>query len=81
MGVTCQTPISTTGRLVLELQAKGHDEGEDTFEERLPIAKQLEVGRFAPEIDSDGAVFAGLASGVSHGSPSGQMVERADDPR
>jgi hypothetical protein len=80
MGVACQTPISATGGLVLELKAKGHDEGDDTFEERLPIAKQLEVGRFAPEIDSDGAVFAGLASGASHGSPSGQMVVATDDP-
>jgi hypothetical protein len=81
MGVACQTPISTTGRLVCELKAKGHDEGDNTFEERLPIAKQLEVGRFATEIDSDGAVFAGLASGGSHGSSSDQMVGAVDDPR
>jgi hypothetical protein len=43
---------------LLELKAKGHDEGDDTFEERLPIAKQLEIRRFAPEIDGDGAVFS-----------------------
>jgi hypothetical protein len=46
------------------------EEGEDTFEERLPIAKQLEVGRFAPEIDGDGAVVAGLAGSVAHGHSS-----------
>ena len=55
---------------MLELKAKGHNEGDDTFEERLPIAKQLEVGRFAPEIDGDGAVFAGLAGRVAHGHSS-----------
>ena len=43
MRVACATPASATGGLVLELKAKGHDEGEDTFEERLPIAKQLEI--------------------------------------
>ena len=47
-----------------------HHEGEDTFEERLPIAKQLEVCRFAPEIDGDGAVFAGPTGSVAHGHPS-----------
>jgi len=51
------------------------------FQERLAIAQQLEVGRFAPEIDGDGAVSAGLASGVAHGSSSSQMVDGADDPR
>jgi len=54
---------------VLELQAKGHDEGDDTFEERLPIAKQLEVRRFAPEIDGDGAVFSRRLSHYAHVSP------------
>src|SRR5712691_260121 len=58
MGVACQASAAATGRLVCELKAQGHHEGEDTFEERLPIAKQLEVRRFAPEIDSDGAVFS-----------------------
>jgi hypothetical protein len=43
---------------VCELKAKGHDEGKDTFEERLAIAKELEVRCFAPEIDSDGAIFS-----------------------
>jgi hypothetical protein len=43
---------------MFEMKAERHNEGEDTFEERLPIAKQLEVRRFAPEIDSDGAVFS-----------------------
>jgi hypothetical protein len=66
MRVACETPAPTAGCLVLELKAKGHDEGDDTFEERLPIAKQLEVGRFAPEIDSDGTVFARRLSRCAH---------------
>jgi hypothetical protein len=56
---------------VCELKAKRQHEGKDTFEEYLPIAKQLEVDRFAPEIDSHGAVFSGLAGSVAHGYPSG----------
>jgi hypothetical protein len=35
------------------------------------IAKQLEGGRFAPEIDGDGAVVTGRAGGVAHGHSSG----------
>jgi hypothetical protein len=74
VGVAGQTPAPATGRFVLELQAKGHDEGEDTFEERLPIAKQLEVGRFTPEIDSDGAVCSRRLSHYAHASPPGHQV-------
>jgi hypothetical protein len=59
---------------VFELQAKGHDEGDDTFEERLSIAKQLEVRRFAPEIDGDGAVFSRRLSHYAHVSPPGHRV-------
>jgi hypothetical protein len=66
---------------MLELKAKGHDEGEDIFEERLPIAKQLDIRRFASEIDADRTVLAGLVGSVAHGSPLGPMVSSADDPR
>jgi hypothetical protein len=69
MGVARQAPAAATGGFVLELKAKGQDEGEDTFEECLAIAQQLEVRRFTPEIHSDGAVFTGLAGCVSHGHP------------
>ena len=44
MGVARQAPATTTGRAMGELKDKGHDEGKDTFEECLPIAKELEVG-------------------------------------
>jgi hypothetical protein len=48
-----ESSTAATGGFVLQWKAKGHEEGEDTFEERLPIAKQLEVGRFTPKIDGD----------------------------
>jgi hypothetical protein len=63
------------------LKAKGEEKGEDAFEKRLAVAQELKVGGFVVKIDGDGPVFAGLASGVWHGSPSGQMVGATDDPR
>jgi hypothetical protein len=69
-----------TGRLVFQLKAKGEEKGEDTCQERLPIAKQLKIGRFVLKIDGDGPVFSGLAGAVAHESSSGQMVGVADDP-
>src|SRR5215471_19872385 len=58
------------GTQPFELKAQGQHEGQDTFEKRFAIAQQLEIGRFAPEIDGDGAVFTGLAGTVTHGHPS-----------
>jgi len=81
MRVTRQAPAAVTGRLVLELKSDGQDERHHQVNKGLAVAKQLKVGRFMLKIDGDGPVFAGLASGVSHGSPSGQMVVAADDPR
>ena len=81
MRVARQAPAAATGRLVFELKAQGQEKGEHAFDKRLAIAKQLKVGRFVLKIDGDGPVFAGLAGGVAHGSPSGQMVVAADDPR
>ena len=59
MGMAREASTAATGGFVFQLKAEGHEEGEDKFDKRFPIAKQLEVGRFAPEIDGDGAVFAG----------------------
>jgi hypothetical protein len=74
MRVACPASTALTSRLVLELKAESHDAGEDTFEERLPIAKQLEVRRFASEIDGDGAVFSRRLSCYAHVSPPGHQV-------
>ena len=71
MRMAREASTAATGGFVLQLKAKRQHEGQDTFEECLPIAKELEVDRFAPEIDGDGAVFAGLAGSVAHGHPSG----------
>src|SRR5712691_465910 len=81
MRVACQAPTSLTSRLVFELKAKGEEKGEDAFDKRFAIAKQLIIGRFVLQVDGNGPVFAGLAGGVAHGSSSGQMVGVADDPK
>ena len=59
MRVARQAPTPATGGLVGELKAESQDKGEDTFEERLAIVKQLKIGRFVLKIDGDGAVFSG----------------------
>ena len=64
-----------------ELKAEGQEKGEDAFDKRLAIAKQLKISSFILEINGEGSIFAGLASGVAQGSSSGQMVGVADDPR
>jgi hypothetical protein len=81
MRVARQASAAATGRLVCELKAEGQEKGEDAFDKRLAIAKQLKVGGFILEINCEGPVFAGLASGVAHGSSSGPMVVADDDPR
>jgi hypothetical protein len=74
MGVAGQTPAATTGGRMFELKPKGQDEGDDTFEERLPIAKQLEIRRFALEIDGDSPVFADRVGRCAHVLPPGHQV-------
>jgi hypothetical protein len=39
MGMARQAPAATTGGLVGELKAEGHEEGQPTFEKRRTIAK------------------------------------------
>jgi hypothetical protein len=59
---------------VFQLKAKGQEKGEHAFDKRLAVAKQLIVGRFVVKIDGDGPVVAGLAGGVSYGSPQGRWA-------
>src|SRR5918995_1396959 len=80
MRVAGQASAAVTGRLMLELNAKGEEKGEDEFDKRLAITKQLKVGPLIVEIDGEGAVLASLAGALAHGSSSGQMVSTADDP-
>jgi len=58
MRMTRQASSAITGRLVLELEAEGQEEGEHTFNKRLAVCTQAEVGGFVSTIDGDGAVFA-----------------------
>ena len=81
MGVTCQAPTTTTGRLVGELKAEGEEESAHALEKRLAIAQQVIVGHFIVKIDSDGAVFAGLFGCCAHVSPPGHQVSSADETR
>src|SRR5215475_11513097 len=81
MRVPGQASAAATGRLMLELKAQGEEQGEDEFDKRLAVVKELNVGHFIVEIDGDGAVVARLAGCGPHGSSSGQMVSAADDPQ
>ena len=80
MRVTGQAAARAATGFMCELEAEGEEEGEDAFDKRFAIAKQLIIGRFVLKVDGDGPVFTGLADGVAHGSSSGQMVGMADDP-
>jgi hypothetical protein len=66
---------------VFQLKSDGQDERHHQFNKGLAVAKRLKGGRLILEIDGDGPVVAGLASDVSYGSSSGQIVVVADDPR
>ena len=69
MGVAGQAPAAATGRLVCELKAKGQEKGEDAFDKRLAVAKELNVGHFIVEIDGDGAVFSRRFGRCAHVFP------------
>src|SRR5262249_9192544 len=79
MGVTGQAPTAATGRLVCELKAEGQDEGQHPFEKCFPIAKQLEVRRFALEISGDGTVFSRRMSCGARVSPLYHQVWSAEE--
>jgi len=70
MRVARQAPAAVTRRLVGELKAEGQEKGEDAFDKCLAVAQELKVRCFILEIYGDSAVFAGLAGGGSHVSPS-----------
>src|SRR5215831_13253244 len=80
MRMAREASTAATSRFVFELKTKGEEKGEDAFDKRFAIAKQLIIGRFVLKVDSNGPVVAGLAGGVVHGSSSGQIVRVADDP-
>ena len=80
MRVARQAPAAMTRRLVGELKAERKDEGQDTFDKRLPITKQLKGARFVSKIDGDGAVFA-RRFGCTHVFPLCHQVSQAEGTR
>ncbi len=79
MGVTREAPTTATGGLVKELKAQGQDTGEDAFDKRPAIAKQLNVGGFILEVDGDGTVYARRFGRCAHVSPLGHQVSQAEE--
>jgi hypothetical protein len=77
MRVAGHTPAAATGHQVCELKAKRQDEGEDTFDRRLAVTKELDVGRFVLEIDDDGAVCSRRFGRWTHVSPPNPQVSLA----
>jgi hypothetical protein len=79
MGVARQAPTTTTSHFMCKLKAKRQDEGEDTFDKRLAVTKELEVGRFVLKIDGDGAVCASRFGCFPHVSPPSHQVSSAEE--
>ena len=76
-----QAPAAVTGRLVFQLKADGEDKGEDTFDKRLAVCNEVEVGRFISKIDGDRAVFSRWFGRRTPVSPPGHQVSSADETR
>src|SRR5262245_34032763 len=74
MRMTRQASAPITGRLVLELEAKGQEGGEHTLEKRLPVCNQAKVRCFVSKIHGDSTVFAGRFSRCAHVSPPSHQV-------
>jgi hypothetical protein len=79
MGVARQAPATTTSHLGCQLNAKRQDASEDTCDKRLAVTKELNVGRFVPKIDGDGAVCACRFGCFPPVSPPSHQVSSADE--
>jgi hypothetical protein len=64
---------------VEELKAEREKEGEDELDKRFGVGYEGKVGRLIVEVDGNRPVVAGRCSGLSHGSPSVEMVAGADE--
>jgi hypothetical protein len=74
-----QASATATGGFVLQRKTEEQDEGQDTFQKCFPIAKQLEVRCFAPEIDGNGAVLSFRFSCCAHVSRLCHQVSSAEE--
>ena len=81
MRMTRQALSPITGRLVLESEAEGQEEGEHTFDKRLVVFDQAEVGGFVPKIGGDGAVFSRRFGRCAQVLPLCHQVSYADGTR
>jgi hypothetical protein len=79
VGVAGQAATLAATGLVEELKAEGEKEGEDELDKGFGVAHEGKVGRLIVEVDGDRAVVADRCGGLSHGSPSVQMVVGADE--
>jgi hypothetical protein len=77
--VTCEAVPGVAAGFVEELKANREEESENELDKRFGVAYEGNVGRLIVEVDSDRPVLAGRLSGLSHGSPSVQIVVGADE--
>jgi hypothetical protein len=63
---------------VEELKADREKEGEDELDKRCRVGYEDNLGRLIAEVDGNRPVVACRCSGLSHGSPSVEMVVGAD---
>jgi hypothetical protein len=80
MGVTREAPAAMTGGLMEELKAQAQEKGEDAFDKRIPIAKELKVRCFVSKVNRDGPVFAG-PFGCAHVLPLYYQVSGVEETR
>ena len=81
MGVTREAPAAATGGLMEKLKAQAQEKGEDAFDKRLPIAKELKVRCFVSKVNRDGPVFAGPFGCGAHLLPLSYQVSGVDETR
>jgi hypothetical protein len=79
MGVARQASAPITGRLVFQLKANGQNKGEDTFDQRLAVCNEVEVGRFVSKIDGDSAVLSPWFGRRTHVSSPCHQVSQAEE--
>ena len=81
MGVARQAPAAATRGFVCELKAQGEDKGQDEFDKRLAIVKQLKVSGLIIKINGNRAVLSRCFDGLAHVSPPGYSVSNALETR
>lgn len=81
MGLARQAPTAAPGGLVEAWQAQRQEQGEDAFDQRLPIAKERTVRGVGSNINRDGPVCSGLFGRSAHGLPLSYQVSGVAETR